>query len=60
MLIFIASGRQTKDFAKHYGVAVKTAEQHRYQLMKNIDCHNVAQCTKYALIHKYISLSNTP
>jgi DNA-binding NarL/FixJ family response regulator len=60
MLKHIANGGTCKDFAEKYKVALKTAEAHRYDMMRQIDCHNMAQVTRYAIKFGFIDLGETP
>lgn len=60
LLRHIARGETSKDFAEKHCLALKTVNAHRERLMKAIDCHNVAEVTKYAIIHGYITLGCSP
>jgi DNA-binding NarL/FixJ family response regulator len=49
VLQLVAEGRTSKEIAKSLGIAVKTAESHRSELMKTLDIHNVAGLVRYAI-----------
>ncbi len=49
VLQLIAEGATTKDIARKLGVAVKTAEMHRSQLMATLDIHDIAGLVRYAI-----------
>ena len=49
VLQLIAEGLSTKDIARRLGLAVKTVETHRTQLMKQLDIHEIAGLVRYAL-----------
>lgn len=44
----IIEGSTTKEVAKELGIAVKTAENHRTNLMDKLDLHSVASLVRYA------------
>lgn len=44
----IIEGQTTKEVAKELGIAVKTAENHRTNLMDKLDLHSVAALVRYA------------
>jgi len=45
----VAEGKSTKQIAAHLNVSVKTIETHRWQAMKKLGMHSVAELTKYAV-----------
>lgn len=47
-LQLIAEGLSTKQIAKKLSISVKTAENHRTNLMRKLDLHNAAAITRYA------------
>jgi DNA-binding NarL/FixJ family response regulator len=49
VLQLIAEGSTTKDIARKLGIAVKTAESYRAELMEALDIHDVAGLTRYAI-----------
>lgn len=49
ILKLIAKGSTTKDVAAQLNVSVKTAENHRANLMRKLDLHNAAALTRFAM-----------
>ena len=49
VLQLIAEGYSTKEIAKELGISVKTAEVYRADLMKELDIHDIASLTRYAI-----------
>jgi DNA-binding NarL/FixJ family response regulator len=49
VLRLIAEGLTTKAIARRLGIAVKTAETHRTQLMNRLDIHDIAGLVRYAI-----------
>ncbi len=49
VLQLIAEGHTTKEIAKELGISPKTAETYRTELMKELDIHDIASLTRYAL-----------
>jgi DNA-binding NarL/FixJ family response regulator len=45
----IATGSTTKDVAARLNISLKTAENHRANLMRKLDLHNAASLTHFAL-----------
>jgi hypothetical protein len=45
----IAEGHTAKEIAKTLGTSLKTAEAYRAELMKELDIHDIASLTGYAL-----------
>ncbi|MGH7655926.1 MAG: response regulator transcription factor [Gemmatimonadaceae bacterium] len=56
VLQLVAEGHSTKRIAKSMGIAVKTAEAYRGELMKALDIHDVASLTRYAVRAGLVSL----
>jgi len=56
ILGLLADGRTSKEIAGDLFISVKTVENHRFQLMKKLDIHNVAELTKFAIRHGLTSL----
>jgi DNA-binding NarL/FixJ family response regulator len=50
----LAEGRTTKQIATLLNIAVKTAETHRSNLMRRLNCHSVAEIVRYALRNQII------
>lgn len=59
LLKHIAEGGTSREFAERHGLALKTVDAHRYDLMKEIDCHNLSEVTRYAIKFGFISLGET-
>lgn len=57
VLQLIAEGYTTKEIAKKLGVTPKTTESYRAELMKELDVHNIAGLTRYALRKGVITLN---
>lgn len=55
VLIRIAMGLPNKSIAKDLGLAVKTVEKHRSNLMRKLSLHNAAALTMYALKYGIVS-----
>jgi DNA-binding NarL/FixJ family response regulator len=49
VLQLVAEGSTTKDIARKLGIAVKTVESYRAELMEALDIHDVAGLTRYAI-----------
>lgn len=49
ILQLIAESNSTKDVARKLDISIKTAENHRTNLMKKLDLHDVAGLTRYAI-----------
>ncbi len=49
VLQLIAESHSTKEVAAKLGVSVKTADNHRTNLMRKLDLHDVASLTRYAI-----------
>ncbi|MGJ3243483.1 MAG: response regulator [Opitutales bacterium] len=54
ILQLIAESNSTKEVANKLNISVKTAENHRTNLMKKLDLHDVAGLTRYAILHGII------
>lgn len=54
ILQLIAESYSTKEVAQKLNISVKTAENHRTNLMKKLDLHDVASLTRYAIQHGLI------
>jgi DNA-binding NarL/FixJ family response regulator len=50
----LAEGRSTKEVATLLNVSVKTAETHRSNIMRRINCRSAAQLVRYALRNQII------
>lgn len=49
VLQLLVEGKSTKEVANILGIAFKTAETHRMNLMRRLDCHSVAELVRYAI-----------
>src|SRR6266704_1285411 len=45
----LAEGKSSKEVAAVLRISVKTAETHRINLMRKLDCHSVAEVVRYAV-----------
>ena len=45
----LAEGKSSKEVAVELGISVKTAETHRANLMRKLDCHSVVDLVRYAV-----------
>ena len=52
VLGLVAEGLSNREIADHLGISVRTAEVHRFNLMKRLHVGNVAQLLHEALRHK--------
>jgi DNA-binding NarL/FixJ family response regulator len=50
----LAEGRTTKEVASLLNLSVKTAETHRANLMRRLNCHSAADLVRYALRNQII------
>ena len=49
ILQLIAESHSTKDISEKLGISVKTIDNHRTNLMRKLDLHDVASLTRYAV-----------
>ncbi len=56
ILQLIAESHSTRDIASKLDISVKTAENHRTNLMRKLDLHDVASLTRYAINNGLISI----
>lgn len=45
----VAEGRSTKEIASQFGIAVKTVETHRSNLMRKLELRSVSEVVRYAI-----------
>ena len=45
----LAEGKSSKEVAVALGLSVKTAETHRANIMRRLDCHSVSELVRYAI-----------
>jgi DNA-binding NarL/FixJ family response regulator len=50
----LAEGKSSKEVAVALGMSVKTAETHRSNIMRRLDCHSVSEIVRYAVRNKII------
>lgn len=50
----LAEGNSSKDVALALGLSVKTAETHRANIMRKLDCHTVSDIVRYAIRNNII------
>ena len=58
ILQLIAESNSTRDIAEKLEISVKTAENHRTNLMRKLDLHDVASLTRYAINNGLITIGN--
>lgn len=56
ILKLIAESNSTRDIASSLNISVKTAENHRANLMRKLDMHDVASLTRYAINNGMVSI----
>jgi DNA-binding NarL/FixJ family response regulator len=49
ILQMVARGQSTKEIAASLGISAKTADNHRTNLMRKLDIHDVARLTRHAI-----------
>ena len=49
ILQLVAESHSTKEIAAKLGISVKTVDNHRTNLMRKLNLHDVASLTRYAL-----------
>lgn len=50
----LAEGKSSKEVAVTLDLSVKTAETHRANIMRKLDCHSVSEVVRYAIRNKII------
>ena len=55
VLQLIAEGATTKEIARKLNIGLKTAETHRSQLMQELDIHDIAGLTRFAIRYGLVS-----
>jgi len=50
----LAEGKSSKEVATELGLSVKTAETHRANIMRRLDCHSVSELVRYAVRNNII------
>jgi DNA-binding NarL/FixJ family response regulator len=54
VLRMLAQGRSIKEVARGLNVSVKTADNHRTNLMRKLDVHSAAELLRYAIRHHIV------
>jgi DNA-binding NarL/FixJ family response regulator len=49
ILQLLAEGKSSKEVAVALSISVKTAETHRANIMRRLDCHSVTELVRYAI-----------
>jgi DNA-binding NarL/FixJ family response regulator len=49
ILQIVAEGKSSKELAVALNISVKTAETHRANIMRRLDCHSVTELVRYAI-----------
>lgn len=60
ILQLIAESHSTKEVAHRLNISIKTAENHRTNLMKKLDLHDVASLTRFAIQNGLIDSYSRP
>jgi DNA-binding NarL/FixJ family response regulator len=50
----LAEGKSSKEVAVALDLSVKTAETHRANIMRKLDCHSVSEVVRYAIRNNII------
>jgi DNA-binding CsgD family transcriptional regulator len=50
----LAEGKSSKEVAVALSMSVKTAETHRANIMRKLDCHSVSEVVRYAIRNNII------
>jgi DNA-binding NarL/FixJ family response regulator len=50
----LAEGKSSKEVAVALGLSVKTAETHRANIMRRLDCHSISELVRYAVRNNII------
>jgi DNA-binding NarL/FixJ family response regulator len=54
VLQLLAKGKSTKEVANTLGITFKTAETHRTNLMRRLNCHSVTELIRYAIRNRIV------
>jgi DNA-binding NarL/FixJ family response regulator len=54
ILQIVAEGKSSKEVAAALNISVKTAETHRANIMRRLDCHSVTELVRYAVRNNVI------
>ncbi|RME68288.1 MAG: DNA-binding response regulator [Verrucomicrobia bacterium] len=56
ILQLVAEGFSTREIAAKLGLSVRTVDNHRTNIMRKLNLHNVAALTRYAIQHELVSV----
>ena len=51
----VAEGNGNKEVANTFGISVRTAETHRTNIMRKLDCHTLSDLVRYAIRNNIIT-----
>jgi DNA-binding NarL/FixJ family response regulator len=54
VLQLLAEGKSSKEVANILGITLKTAETHRSNLMRRLNCHSVTELVRYAIRNEIV------
>jgi DNA-binding NarL/FixJ family response regulator len=54
VLQLLAEGKSSKEVANILGISFKTAETHRANLMRKLNCHSLAEIVRYAIRNQIV------
>jgi len=54
VLQLLAEGKSSKEVASILGITLKTAETHRSNLMRRLNCHSVTELVRYAIRNQIV------
>src|SRR5271169_2680529 len=54
ILQLLAEGKTTKEVASVLGIATKTSDTHRSNIMRKLDLHSIAELVRYAIRNKVV------
>ena len=54
ILLLLVEGKHSREVALILGMSVQTAETHRANIMRRLDCHSVAELVRYAVRNQII------
>lgn len=58
VLKLVAQGYKNREIAKKLGVAVKTAENHRVNIMNKLGLRNTVQMIRYAIVKDIVPIED--
>jgi DNA-binding NarL/FixJ family response regulator len=54
ILQLLAEGKTAKEVAAALGIATKTSDTHRTNIMRKLDLHSIAELVRYAIRNKIV------